>query len=205
MKKITLKTFLIAVFAMVCLFTSAQEKNFILGVKGGFSMADFQDSKHTKSRLGIVAGVTVDYQIKGDLFVLSGLEYVVKGTKVDGGEGNGDGISLNYLQLPVHFGYKYELTPDIKLVGDIGPYLAYGISGKIKYNAIGDYEAYEIDAFGDDAYKNFDFGLGLGVGVEVSQLNLRIGYDYGLSKINDFQSIVEIDNACITLTAGYKF
>jgi hypothetical protein len=205
MKKITFKTLLATLFALSCLFASAQEKNLILGVKGGINLADFQDSKNTKSKIGIVAGVTVDYNIMGDLFILSGLEYVGKGSETDGGEGNGDGIDLNYLQLPVHLGYKYALTPDIKLVGDIGPYLAYGISGKIKYKAIGDYEAYEIDAFGDDAYKSFDLGLGLGVGVEVSQVNLRIGYDYGLSKINEFQSIVEIENSCITLTAGYKF
>lgn len=199
------KTVLISAFSVSCLFTTAQEKDITFGAKGGFNMATFQESKNTKSKPGIVAGVTVDYNIKGDFFIFSGLEYVVKGPKVDGGEGNGDRINLNYLQLPVHIAYKYELTPDLKLVADIGPYLAYGISGEIKYKAIGDYEAYEVDAFDDGAYKNFDLGVGLGVGMEVSRINIRIGYDYGLSKINEFQSIVDMENSSIAFTVGYKF
>jgi hypothetical protein len=205
MKTYYLKAVLIIAFSVACLFTMAQEKDISFGAKGGFNMATFQESINTKSKPGIVAGITVDYNIKDDFFILSGLEYVVKGNKVDGGEGNGDGIDLNYLQLPVHIAYKYELTQDIKLVADIGPYFAYGIRGKIKYKAIGDYEAYDINAFDDGAYKRFDLGLGLGAGIEVSRINIRIGYDHGLSKINEFQSIVDMENCSVAFTVGYKF
>jgi len=205
MMNYSFKTILIIGFSVACLLAAAQEKNIIFGVKGGVNMATLQDSKNTKSKPGPVAGITVDYNIEGDFFILSGLEYVAKGIKVDGGEGNGDRVNLNYLQLPIHIAYKYKLTPDVKLVAGIGPYLAYGISGEIKYKAIGDYEAYEVKAFEDGAYKSFDFGLGLGAGIEVSRINLRIGYDYGLAKINDFQSISELKNSSIAFTAGLKF
>lgn len=168
-------------------------------------MATLQDTKNTKSKAGIVAGITADYNIKGDIFILSGLEYVAKGLIADGGEGNGDRVNLNYLQLPAHIAYKYELAPNVKLVAGIGPYLAYGVSGELKYKAIGDYEAYEVNAFEDGAYKSFDFGLGLGAGIEVNRINIRIGYDYGLTKINEFKSIIEAKNSSIAFTAGFKF
>jgi len=62
-----------------------------------------------------------------------------------------------------------------------------------------------VKAFEDGAYKSFDFGLGLGAGIEVSRINIRIGYDYGLAKINEFQSIIEAKNSSLAFTAGLKF
>jgi hypothetical protein len=199
------KTVLTIVVLIAWHFTSAQEDNLTLGVKGGFGMSTFQDTQHTKSKPGLVAGVTVDYNIASGLYILSGIEYIVKGTKVDGGGGNGDRANLNYLQLPVHIGYKYELMPGIKLVADIGPYLAYGIGGEIKYKAIGNTEAYETNSFDNGVYKRFDLGMGLGVGAEVNQINIRIGYDYGMLKIQDFSAVKDIQNASVTFTLGYKF
>ena len=199
------KTVLIIAFSVACISTTAQEKNVAFGVKGGVNMANLRESQNTKSKPGIVAGITADYHIRDNFFILSGLEYVVKGLKVDGGQGNGDRADLGYIQLPVHEAYKYELAPDMKLTADFGPYLAYGISGKIKYKAIGDYEAYEIDAFDDGVYKSFDLGVGLGAGIELRDIHIRLGYDYGMSKVNDFQSTGDKKNSSVALTVGYTF
>lgn len=202
--KSCIKTLLAIVLSMAFFSSTAQEKTLIYGLKGGINLSQTLNTINTKSKLGLVAGLTVDYNLNGNFYISSGLEYVPKGHLIDGGTGNGDRVNLNYLQLPVHFAYRYVLSSDVKIIADIGPYFAYGLSGKIKYKAIGSIEAYEVEAFGDGLYKRFDVGVGIGLGIDVKQINLRLGYDYGLSTVNDFQSIGNLRTSSLVLTIGYR-
>ena len=43
---------------------------------------------------------------------------------------------LYYLEMPVHIGYKYALSERVKLLADIGPYFAVGLSGKSEFSGI---------------------------------------------------------------------
>ena len=104
-----------------------------------------------------------------------------------------------YIQLPIHAGYKLDLTPGTKLVFRAGPYLAYGVGGKIKSDA----KLFEDqDFFGDDTNR-FDFGIGGAVGVEfLNKINVSLGADHGLTKV--FKD-TKIKNRAAYISVGYKF
>lgn len=39
---------------------------------------------------------------------------------------------LYYIEIPFHIGYKYALNKDIKLMADVGPYFAFGLTGSTR-------------------------------------------------------------------------
>lgn len=119
---------------------------------------------------------------------MSGLEFTNKGYKYDY-DGFKETVHANYLQLPIHVGYKMNIAEGTKFVLHAGPYLAYGVGGSKDY-------------FGDGGAKRFDAGLGLGVGLELNQFVVGVGDDFGLVNVFD-QGHSKNMNAC--LSVGYKF
>lgn len=111
-----------------------------------------------------------------------------------------------YLQIPVHYAYKIDVSPGTRVVLHAGPYAAYGVGGKSKLSgSVGDIGAeYEEDVFGDDGFKRFDAGLGLGVGAEFGPLLFDIGWDMGLVNIVDSDN-GDLKNQNAYLSVGYKF
>ncbi|MBB4037088.1 hypothetical protein GGR21_003003 [Dysgonomonas hofstadii] len=220
--KTFIKTALIAVAVLVGMSANAQEKPLTFGVKAGMSLSNFNGDLDMDAKIGFNAGVTMDYALAPDLYLLTGLDFTTKGAK-DGDDFKMK-LNLSYLQLPIHVGYKLNISENTRLNLHAGPYLAYAVSGKWKVKE-GGVEG-SIDAFGDEVdavglkMKRFDFGLGLGVGVEFGQFNVGLGYDLGLLNIADFGKNVEIDeegtitvdasnfkvrNMNAYLTVGYKF
>lgn len=103
-----------------------------------------------------------------------------------------------YLQLPAHLGYKFELAPNVKLVANAGPYVAYGIGGKAK----GGGNSEKI--FGNNRFKRLDYGVGGGIGLELGKFIVGGGYDLGLNNVSDVKGMkVKTRNAYMTV--GYKF
>lgn len=200
--KTIIKSGLIAIALLVGISVSAQDKPLTFGVKAGMNLSNVGgDADGTDAKIGFNAGVTMDYGFTPDIYLLTGLELTTKGYKAD------DDFSSNlmYLQLPVHVGYKLAVTDATKIVFHAGPYIAYGIGGKTKFNEDG--EKYKYDSF--DAFKKFDFGLGLGVGAEFGKLGVGLGYDFGLLNIMDSE-IAELEDITVRnmnayLTVGYKF
>ena len=113
--------------------------------------------------------------------------------------------NLNYLQLPVHFAYKYEVMPATRLVFHAGPYIAYGVGGKSEVTS-GSVSITNDNVFGDEnyQYKPFDAGLGLGVGAEFGQFLLGLGWDMGLVNISRIDD-GNIKNKNAYLSIGYRF
>lgn len=153
-----------------------------VGVKAGLNVSN-QSYKSEglnvsgSAKVGFNAGLTLDINLPSNLAVMSGLELTTKGVKFDI-EDTKTTFNAMYLQLPIHLGYKIEIAPQTKIHFNAGPYLAYGIGGKIKNS----YDNEKMDTFGDDALKRFDFGLGIGAGVTfVDKVQVRLGYDFGLA------------------------
>lgn len=201
----TMKTILFAVALLIGVNAYAQDGKAEFGVKAGLNMSNFTgDVNDNKARFGFNVGVTLDYALTDarDWYLLTGLEYTTKGANFKKVAGVKPSINAAYIQLPVHAGYKFDVTEATRLSFHAGPYLAYGVNGKVKVSE-GGVEVSE-NTFGDDGFKRFDFGVGLGVGAEFGKIGIGLGYDFGLINIMDADN-VSVKNANAYLTVGYKF
>lgn len=210
--KTALKTSIIALALLIGINVSAQEKPVTFGLKAGMNLSNMTEDLKGDAKVGFNVGVTLDYAFSPNLYLLTGLDYSLEGTKEDNAK-----INLSYLKLPVHFGYKLPVTDNIKMVFHAGPYIAYAVDGKYKMGSI------SVDAFNDDLVnalgykmKRFDFGIGLGVGAEFNKLCIGLGYDLGLTDLLDIKNSSKLNqitgigdpkgkNMNAYLTVGYKF
>lgn len=203
------KKVLAAAIAFAALFganVNAETGNVQFGVKGGVNVSNFTgDLDGIKSKAGFQLGLTLDYELAPSVYLISGLEYIVKGSKE---KGSGDLMSMNlgYIQLPVHIGYKVPVSEATKLLLHAGPYVAYAAKGTLKEGGA------SVDWF-DKKYnlettffvpKRFDAGLGLGVGLEFGKVSVGLDVDYGLVNIYK-NSGASIKNLSSGLSVGYKF
>lgn len=202
MKKIKLMLVL-ALFAMV----TAVSAQVSLGVKGGINMSnlygDELDNENVK--FGFNVGLLADIDFSFNSAIQTGLFFTTKGYKYD--SGNLDYTeNLMYIQLPVHYAYKIDVTPGTRVVFHAGPYAAYGVGGSRKLDT-GELGSLEVDKiFGDGMlqYKPFDAGLGLGVGAEFGPILVDLGWDMGLVNISN-TSNGNVKNQNAYLSVGYKF
>jgi hypothetical protein len=198
----------VAMLAMVTV-ASAQMN---LGVKGGVNMSNFYGDEldDNNVKIGFHVGLAADIDFAYNSAIQTGLYFTTKGSKYSTsfGEVSGD-LTVNpmYLQLPVHYAYKIDVSPGTRVVLHAGPYAAYGVGGKSKFSAsVGDMSGEEeSNVFGDDGFlKRFDAGLGLGVGAEFGPLLLDLGWDMGFVNIVD-SSEGDLKNQNAYLSVGYKF
>lgn len=178
-----------------------------LGVKGGINMSNFYGSEinHENVKIGFNIGLLADYEFSYNSAIQTGLYFTTKGYKYDSNS-LGFKVNLMYLQLPVHYAYKVDVSPGTRVVFHGGPYIAYGVGGsrKVSVGDIGFSESDKIFGSGDFQYKPFDAGLGLGVGAEFGPILADIGWDFGLVNISN-TSNGNIKNQNAYLTVGYKF
>ena len=200
MKKLKL-SLVIAFLGMITL-VGAQTASF--SVKGGLNMSNFygDDLNDNNMKLGFHIGVGADLPITPVMALQTGLFYSTKGaeyTSKDEGDIVDANVSANYLQLPLHLAYKIDVTPGTKVVLHAGPYVAYGIGGKMKAGPL------SKDTFDKDlGFKPFDAGLGLGVGAEFGMILVDLGWDMGLTNISRANS-GNIKNQNAYLSLGLKF
>ncbi|MDR0823739.1 MAG: PorT family protein [Prevotella sp.] len=200
--KTIIKTSLIAIALLMGVNASAQTP-ITFGIKAGVNLSNLTgDSDGTKAKIGFNAGVTVDFGIAQDVYLLTGLEYSLKGAKLSD-EGETMKLGLSYIQLPIHVGYKLAVAEGTNIVFHAGPYLGYLAGGNWSYDGA------SIGIFSDageaiSKFKRFDFGVGLGVGAEFGKIGVGLGWDFGLAKIMD-EANVSVKNSNAYLTVGYKF
>ncbi|MDH6307260.1 hypothetical protein M2451_000409 [Dysgonomonas sp. PFB1-18] len=238
MKKL-FKTIFVTITLFIGINASAQDKPITFGVKSGLNLSNYSgDAENLKAKLGFNVGVTLDYNFTSNLYLTTGLEFTTKGVKYDFEESiteEGQTFDLSakakinamYLQIPIHIGYKVDVNESTKITFHAGPYIAYGVGGKVKIGdemkikngattvtinmkelkkefGISDEELpLDMDTFGDESFKRFDFGVGLGVGAEFGKFCVGLGYDFGLANISREGSTARNMNAY--LTVGYKF
>ena len=174
MKKIY-SILMVAVAALSMSFTANAEAP-KWEVVAGMNVANV-DASGCSSRIGFHAGIRTTIGIpsvsKG-FYGNAGALLSLKGTKAAG-------ITFNpyYLDIPVHFGYKYAINETLALFGG-------------------------YDVFSDEVgYKRFDFGLGLRAGLEFNQkVPVSIGYDFGVLDVADE---VSAKTRNLTISIGYKF
>lgn len=211
------KYFLIIACAFVALSASAQRARssstsffstekadapISFGITAGVNFANMSFSADgysasPDSRTAFNVGLTVDIPMLESLYIKSGLLYSSKGCKFDD-----ETWSPAYLEIPILASYRYDFSEAAQLQFNVGPYLAYGIGGKYKYDGYGDDE--EEDFFDDDTNK-FDCGLQFGLGVTFAKhFNIGVSYQFGLTKVFDDDD-VSVKNNNLMINLGYTF
>lgn len=193
--------------------------------KAGVGFANFTGDANGDPLFSYKVGVGAEIGLGGNWALQPTLFFVRKGTTSSIGE-NIEGtlftlkqtINANYLELPIMAAYRISL-PSTNVVLNAGPYLAYGLNGKYKFEA-GE-EEMKTNTFGKDALKRFDCGLGVGVAFEFGKFIAGIDANFGLANIapsgkdNDqpnmevadvkFDKGTKIHNMAAHITVGYKF
>lgn len=185
-----------------------------LGSKPGFHIG-------AKAELGIPS-------IANGVYVNAGAVFSMKGCKQDYGDLGGAKTKANFLDIPIHMGYRYNINNDFSIFGEVGPYFSFGLFGKTKTEELdsdgfGDWSMteYSYNTFGKDGLKRFDVGAGLRFGVELKhKYSLAIGYDWGFIDLYNQMGIDEsgeyedgtsfdltpkMKTKNLTISIGYKF
>ena len=184
------KLFVMIVAVATMMSFSAQAEAPQWELVAGMNVANI-DASGASSRIGFHAGIRTTFGIPSvnhGFYANAAALLSLKGFKAAG-------ITLNpyYLDIPVHFGYKYGINESLALFGEFGPYFGVGLFGQTDGE----------DVFDDGGFKRFDFGLGLRAGLEFNQkVPVSIGYDFGVLDVADG---VSAKNRNLTLSIGYKF
>lgn len=206
---------LVAFFTFTSSFIFAQSMRY-----GTVASLQLSHTQHTNSRLGFSFGMKGELDFSDNenrAYLDFGLLLSAKGWK--------DKLSyaddmdkfcewkcrLYYLEVPVHIGYKYALSEKVKLLSDIGPYFAVGLSGKSEFSggdkSLSAENPYEGNLFKNDTYKRFDAGVGADIGVEIKQrLQIVIGYQMSLmNPVKERWNILSLKDRTLFLSFAYMF
>ncbi|MBN2813095.1 MAG: PorT family protein [Bacteroidales bacterium] len=222
MKKRILTVF--ALMAMVTVAAFAQG----FGVRAGFGMQNITgenggDDLDNSLKPAFNAGVFYEIAVAQDFYFQPNLLFNMKGAK-HSESGVDLNYSIGYLELPLHFMYKPQLGTGKIIVG-FGPYLAYGLTGKLKAesgnleydidikfkNDLSDDELMEMATL--DAYytKGFDAGADVFFGYEFPfklsvQFNAQLGLLNMQPKVDgEVPDDTSFKNVGFGLSAGYRF
>ena len=212
MKKTLLITaLLIAVFSF---------NNLNAQVKGGFKLGadfsrlnmDYDDdfNDETKRLISPRLGFIIEVPVNDFLFVQAGVFGAAKGWRVseeDAGDTYKAMMILGTIDIPIQFGYKYDLGA-IKLFGMAGPVISYNVYSTLVYKW-GDEDwdndnSYKIGNSEADFFKPLNMGVNIEAGVELNRFQFSAFYMQGLSNLNTQDGDKYTTNV-IGLTAAIKF
>lgn len=147
-----------------------------LGSKPGFHVG-------AKAEMGIPS-------IADGVYANAGALLSLEGCKQDMGELGKSKTKANFLDIPIHLGYKYAINDKVSVFGEVGPYFAIGLFGKseeVFIEGLGqDMEQTTTKVNTFDTMKRFDVGAGLKFGIEFNRkYSLAIGYDWGFINLYD--------------------
>ncbi len=210
-----------------------------VGVKGGLNLANISvnndgsvdnNKTHPSFHIGVIADLPL---IKDILSFQPGVFYSGKGSKLESGDKGSPSLTNpyskyttgpKYIEVPLNFVGKIPVGPDCRLFAGIGPYFAFGVAGKNKYefnngtvNTSGD-DKIEWDddtPFNNDdpnqgwnKYKRFDWGGNLMVGAELSHFLVSAQYGLGFNKIisgEEDSSDNKSKNRVFSVSVGFLF
>ncbi len=200
--------------------TSEREKA-SWGLRVGLNVADMHTSwkgggENGGTTCGFNVGVICDIPVVSRYFYIQpGLYFTQKGYsyKEDWGDGEYEKASMHpyYAEIPILFSGRYDITKDITVQLDLGPYFACGLFGKYKeeecayYNR--GYQTYKDDSDCFDDMNRFDCGIDFGVGFTFFH-DIYIGFEYewglvNVAKYTDGDYSVKNRNCMINI--GYTF
>lgn len=171
----------------------------------GMNFSNMTKFENTKALLGFQLGVGMDYGFSENWSLQSGLMISSKGYKVK----DYAKVRPIYLDIPILAAYKFNISDNTKFVINAGPYLAFGLGGKCKFDEGGDYKLFKGEDGEDAKYSRFDLGIQYGIGLEIGD-----HYLVNLTGQNGFISPVDYPdgydgdkpkNMTFSIGVGYRF
>jgi hypothetical protein len=216
--------FLTAALTLFSFTANTQSDGITFGLRAGFDMQNFngKDRSGDKLEFSMVprfnAGAVIGIPVADDFYVQTGLLFSTKGAKYEEqffGMNYTTEYSLSYLELPMNLLYRPALGNGHILLG-FGPYIAYGVAGKAKYNSseediefTKDYE--NTFPLHTNQFKPLDFGGNLLFGYELAMgLSFQINTQLGMAQINSDNRAypthkTSYKNTGFGLSLGYTF
>lgn len=232
---------LFAILFCGSLISNAQLK---IGITGGIDYSKTSIRRLYQSDFGIQGkptyhfGLTSEYKLTDKVFLATDLLFSKKGFKqptVQEVTANDPqvykvsyvDVSVDYLEMPVIPEFKVKFEKMNVLFG-VGPYVAYGIGGKIKMNIESgtSMSSYSTNIFwkksdwirsndlnksiaynlGQANIQHFDYGSVVRMGIEIHSITVNAEYQYGLSNLMYEWSINEsMHNQRLGLSVKYTF
>lgn len=168
----------------------------------GMNFSNMTKAEGTKALPGFNLGVGMDYGFSENWSLQSGLMISSKGYKIKDYSKD----RPIYLDIPILAAYKFNISDNTKFVINAGPYLAFGLGGKCKFDEGGDYKLFKGEDGEDAEYSRFDLGIQYGIGLEIGD-----HYLVNLTGQNGFICPFDIDegdkpkNMTFSIGVGYRF
>lgn len=190
--------------AALILITGCCQAQTMLGLRAGVSLSEALvkengSREQTKQQPGGLLGVYANFPVASVFYVQPSLQYEMKGVKSKATDAT---TRLGYLTLPVDLLYKP--SPGAGWFAGAGPYLGYGVTGKLSGGATDG----KIDPFkGSDGLRRFDAGAHLQAGYEFpGGFSMGVQSELGLVNLEkNGQANQRFRNLSFTATIGYTF
>jgi hypothetical protein len=162
-------------------------------VVSAFGNRPYELGIHRKA--GLTFGVSVEIPILKNLWVNTGLYYVATGTKLNFKrdfskiyEGNlpeySANVTMHNVRIPAQASYRYDINNDYQIQVNLGPYFAYGLSGKTSVK--NEVDGSSLGSFNLTGNKKFSVDPGIELVEDIlSRDEVRI---LGLENINSYKS-----------------
>ena len=202
-----MKKFILAVMAFCTLGASQAfaidnepEEGFSNKIYVGMSIANLRNI-NTDSKVGYSIGWLGEYMLPGaaGTYVNFGADLSMQGAKL-----GDDKLRTHYVAVPIHIGYRYNITPKWGVYADFGPNFEFGMGGKWSET---DQKFFKKASKGGCGADRFNCALGFRVGGEFNnKLSLTTGFDWGLTSTIDMpKPVKDIKTFNSTITLGYRF
>lgn len=187
--------------------SAASQITYNAKIGAGFSNVYGGDYVEYSSKFVGKIGFGIEKPLSSNFSFMPSIEVALKGTKSSEeffGEKEELDVNLWYIQMPLLVTYRINLTDSWNSVLKVGPYLAYGFSGKVKdnYSVGGEMEKDDYDFFSDENGNRFDAGLVFGLDFEYHRYVIGAEYELGLTKL---QKNFGEKMGAFYITLGYKF
>lgn len=187
------KIFLVLAIMMASISAFAQHEPGSLTIQPriGFSAGDFNNTKDTKARVGMVVGPEFEYTLANRFSLAMGINYSQQGAKQDKYDVT---YKMDYLTLPIVA--NFYIVKGLAIKAGVQP--GFNIKSKM--------DATTVQADFEDAVKKFDLSIPVGLSYEFRNIVLDARYNFGLTKMFDMNKVdLNSKNLAFQLTLGYKF
>jgi hypothetical protein len=198
------KSFLIASLLICSVGAFAQQEVGALTIqpKAGLNIANYKGTDGSDPRLGLAAGVELEYQLTNRFSVSAGALYSMQGSKdsrMDGGEKINMTIKTDYINVPVLI--NFYVVKGLAVKAGIQP--AFNVKSDFVYTYEGKNVGGKLTEVGIDI-KSFDLAVPMGLSYEYKNVVVDGRYNLGLMNIVDYEKD-DTKNSVFQITVGYKF
>lgn len=169
--------------------------------RAGLNLSKYSNDEAAKIIPGYKIGGGIQYSFDEMWALQTSLYLSAKGARTEDKEAAYT-TRQTYLELPIMAALKMELTDITTITFSAGPYMAYGIGGKVEKK---DYTTKEItyrNSFDEQKLKRFDTGLGCSFNLGINRILLSMDFMFGFLKI---KKDTRQRNLSSSICIGYKF